>query len=73
MQLTSTQITLIFSSDSEEDPQNEHLSENEVRESVRQSFKRDFMSSEHLGDAETEALQVAAQNFILETQLFRLN
>lgn len=73
MQLISTQITLIFSSDSEEDPQNEHLSENEVRESVRQSFKRDFMSSEHLGDAETEALQVAAQNFILETQLFRLN
>ncbi|KAI6228041.1 hypothetical protein M3Y95_00580600 [Aphelenchoides besseyi] len=34
------------------------LSTSEMRESIRQSFKRDFIPSEHIGDAETEELAI---------------
>uniref|UniRef100_A0A1I7S460 ABC transmembrane type-1 domain-containing protein n=1 Tax=Bursaphelenchus xylophilus TaxID=6326 RepID=A0A1I7S460_BURXY len=47
----------------------------DLRESIRMSFKRDFMESQHLGDAETEALEIevtkeGAMHFSM-TQLFR--
>uniref|UniRef100_A0A914NY86 Uncharacterized protein n=1 Tax=Panagrolaimus davidi TaxID=227884 RepID=A0A914NY86_9BILA len=34
------------------------LASKDVRESVRQSFQRDFLASDHVGDAETEAYNI---------------
>lgn len=48
------------SSESEIDfePSDQGLKPADVRESIRQSFKRDFIASEHMGDAEIEALNI---------------
>lgn len=59
--------------ESDEEGRRNHLCESEVKERIRRSYKRAFLTSGHLGDAETETLTVIPSMTTRLTETFRSN
>lgn len=52
------ELTSSSEEESDEEGRRNHPCEGEVKESIRRAYKRAFLTSGHLGDAETETLTV---------------